>query len=339
MSTEAIEVVRAVVDHFANGGEALFPTSPLVALAKDAVQSSALVSLRPALPVRAGLTEAELAQRRTTLGASEIAAVAGVNPYATMHNVWLAKCRGVEVESNEAMELGTLLEPVILAIYANRYGLTLARGQYTLGPEPWMSATPDARRSDGGLCEAKLVGLRSIYQWGAGNTDDQESDEVPLHYLAQAQWQLACTSEPFVDISALLGTEFRSYRIRPNERVQQGLRDRGREFWERYVLTGTPPPVDASEGARAMLKALYPRSAAEPIAATPELEALAEDLRAAREALAAAEAEKRLRENQIKSLLGEASGVFGPGFRIRYATTKAGTRPFVYEGRDERKSA
>ncbi len=80
-----------------------------------------------------------------------------------------------------------------------------------------------------------------------------------------------------------------------------------------------------------MLKALYPRSGGEMIAADADLEQKVERLALAREALERATEENRRRENEIKDTLKDAHGAFGEGWRIRYATTKAGTRPFVYE--------
>ena len=280
-------------------------------------------------------TDEYRAQRRRTLGASEIAAVVGVNPYASMHNVWLSKCRGVEFEGNEATELGHELEPVILGIYCKRYGCEVRPGTYTTGPEHWMSATPDAVRLGGGLAEAKLVGVRTYWQWGACDTDEGESDAVPLHYLAQAQWQMLVTGEPFVHVIALVGTEFRKYTVRGNEGVQRSLVAKGRDFWERYVLTDTPPPVDASKGAGEMLREIYPRSGGERVIADDALEAMAAELVAARASDRAAKAARALAENRMKATLKEAGGARGKNWTLRYSTTKAGTRPFIFDSDEE----
>ena len=345
MTTELAEVLDAIVLHVSSGGT-LQASSALVPLAQQALarvgQSSALALVEPGarLPVRPGLTDEEKRIRRASLGSSEIAAICGVNPYASCHNVWLSKCRNVDFEGNEATMLGNLLEPAIFAIYADRYKRRLRKGVYTLGPEPWMSATPDAHimEEGGGLVEAKLVGLRSIWMWGTGNTDQQESDSIPLHYLTQAHWQMIVTGEPFVDVSALMGTEFRSYTVRTDPELQAKLVQRGEVFWKKYVLTGEPPPVDGSDGASSMLRALYPKSGPPAVAADKEIEDLAEHLLAAREAVTAAETEKKRLENVIKARLGDASGAFGDGWRLRYSTTKAGSRPFVFQHEKEKQT-
>jgi putative phage-type endonuclease len=294
--------------------------------------------IRHTLPVRPGLTAQEIALRRHTIGSSEIGAIVGVNPYQSAHQVWMAKVLGVEFEGNETARMGQLLEPTILAIYADRYDVELQRGVFTVGAEPWISCTPDAHRLDdeGGLCEAKLVGLRQLWMWGPGNSDGHESDAIPAYYLTQAYWQLEVTGAPYVDVSALLGTEFRSYRIRRNTVMQSRLVNLARDFRERYVLTSAPPPVDGSDGAREMVRALYPKSGGPAVSDSPELDEMAESLRAAREALEVAEKEKRLHENRMKFVLGDARGAHGRKWRVRYAVTKSGSRPFCFEHNDER---
>lgn len=342
---DAAELLRSIVDHcttIKEGSEgALYPSSPLIVLARELLSVDTGDQPKKArLAPRVGLSCEEKDIRRKTLGSSEIAAVAEVNPYETQHNVWLSKVHDVDFEGNEATVLGQLLEPAIFGIYSDRYGRELVRGTYTVGPEPWMSCTPDARIVGvDGLVEAKLVGLRSLWMWGQGNTDDQESDAVPLHYLCQAQWQMACTGASFVDVAALMGTEFRTYRIRSNAEVQAKLIAKGRAFWEQYVIPRKPPPVDGSEGASKMLKALYPRGGRESITADESLEQLVAKLEEAREELDRATTEKRRWENEIKAVLKDASGAHGTGWKIRYSETKAKTRPFCFEPDKEKGKA
>jgi putative phage-type endonuclease len=327
------DVLRAIADHCERGG-ILQGSSPLVLAAREALSTPTTRGHAAApLAARSEMSAEERDQRRQTLGSSEIASVCGVNPYDSVHSVWLSKCRGVDFEGNEATRLGKLLEPVILDIYADRYEHAVSRGAYVRHPtEPWAACTPDAYVDGGeGMVEAKLVGLRSIYMWGAGNTDEQESDAVPLHYLCQAQWQMWVTGRSWCDVAALLGTEYRTYRIRANPGVQAQLAARGKAFWTQHVVANTPPPIDGSEGAREMLKQLYPRSGADRVAADPEMEDLVAKLLAARQSLERIESEKQLRENEIKSRLKDARGAYGDGWTIRYAETKAGKRPFVFE--------
>lgn len=344
---QAQEVLQAIVDHCDTSGGALHKTSALVVMAREVLQESPGVSV----PVRRGLSDEDKARRRHTLGSSEVAAVLGVNPWASAHSVWLSKVHGDEFDGNERTELGQMLEPTIMGIYAERYSRKIVKGAYTLGPEPWMSATPDGLvvNPDGvdlddleaaPLCEAKLVGLRSIFMWGPGNSDEQESDEVPQHYLCQGLWQLACRPRaPFVDVSALLGTEFRSYRIRRNERVIAQITAICRDWWHRYVVTKTAPPVDGSEGARSMLKKLYPQSNEQRVPADEALERIAAELHAARAAVDAADAAKALAENQMREALKDCGGAYGDGWSVSYKTSKDGKRPLKFDDKKLKEKA
>jgi predicted phage-related endonuclease len=195
-----------------------------------------------------------------------------------------------------------------------------------------MSATPDALIvGESGVVEAKLVGFRSIWMWGPGSVEGKESDAVPHHYLTQALWQLEVTGRLYVDIAALMGTEFRTYRIHRNEALQTAMVARCEDFWFKYVVTGHEPPPDASEGCREVLKRLYPHSQAEPVQADHAMEELAERLRAARKAADEAARERTLYENQLRAILKDARGAHGKGWRIRYAEQSNGKRPFVFE--------
>lgn len=328
----ATELLEAIATHFERGGTQLNPTIALIIAAREVLNATPGDAMRPLASKRLGLTDAEKTRRRRTLGSSEVAAVLRVNPYQTDHAIWMSKVMGEDFQGNEATELGTLAEPLIFQIYSDRYGKTLAKGEYTLGPEPWMSCTPDATIvGEDGLVEAKLVGLRSIWQWGNGNSDDEESDAVPLHYLSQAMWQLAVTGRAFVHVSALLGTEFRTYTIRRNEGLIQAMTQTCRDWWQRYVVAAQPPPVDGSESARAMIHRLYPRSNDEVVEATPEMEAIAAQLLAARADAESAAAKEDALENEMKALLKDARGARGNGWRVRFSSTKSGTRPFFID--------
>jgi len=58
--------------------------------------------------------------RTKTIGASEIGAILGVNPYMSPVDVWMVKTlRKPEFEGNAATERGLILEPAIAAWFKN----------------------------------------------------------------------------------------------------------------------------------------------------------------------------------------------------------------------------
>jgi len=316
------EVLAAILAHASSGGT-LNPTSPLLVAAREAI----------AAPVAAQkFTESQLAQRRLTLGASDVAAAIGVSPYATPHNVWSSKMGLADFAGNDATEAGNDFEAIILARTARHNEIALLPSRHVIGPEPWMSATPDAFVRGGGIVETKMVGFESAWQWGS------ESDGIPMHYLVQVQWQLLVTGEPFCIVGAQLGTRHTYYRIEPDTELQAMMVERARAFWFGHVVTKKHPAIDGSEGAREMLALLYPRSGPAPIAADSKLDTLAEKLAKARLAVDAAETAKRRAENEMKEAVGDASGAYGATWKLSWKTTKTGTRTFRFEDMTKKKA-
>lgn len=280
------------------------------------------------------LTEEQKAIRRQSIGSSDIAAVCGLNPYCSPHEVWLQKRGLADWDGNEATEIGDLIEPVILELYSRRKGCLVQRNTHVVecSARPFLTATPDAFTVDehgrsGRLIEAKCVGFRSALKWGA---EQEGADGVPPWYLAQVTHQMYCTGERVVDVAALLGTELRIYSVAFDQSLADLMIRKATTFWERHVLPGVPPPIDGSDGCREMLKALYPRSRTEPRVADERQIELAEALRDAREAAERAAAQKQEAENRLKAAMGDVEKLEGPDWVLRWKSTKAGTRPFVF---------
>ena len=138
------------------------------------------------------LSEADRAMRSRGIGASEIASVAGLNPYGSPWSVYLAKTvPGWEIEQTDAMELGHLLEEPLAKFYARRTpGVTLRPSSTVAHPEhPWALATPDREvLVDGAvvrLLEVKTAGLTTMREWGA------EDDGVARGTTAQYPRRMA----------------------------------------------------------------------------------------------------------------------------------------------------
>lgn len=187
-----------------------------------------------------------LASRRTGIGASEIAAIAGLSPWGGPVDVYCAKLGLSPDRHSDAMAWGLRLEGVIAAAYSEREGVALEPGYLVRHPdESWILATPDRFAPDR-LVELKVS--RTSEGWG-----EQETDDVPPHYLLQCQWQMLAAGYPRVDIAALIGgVELRVYTVERSETVIESLVTIGRAFWRR-VLEQRPPDVDWSHPAAAKL--------------------------------------------------------------------------------------
>ena len=152
------------------------------------------------------LTAEQLALRQTGIGASEIAAVAGLDPHRTPLDVWMLK-RGLAgpFAGNEFTRWGDRLEAVIAGAYAEARGVLLdTRDTLRHAGEPWMLATPDRVVLDSAGAEERLLqvknrGLRQADRWGEPGTD-----QVPDAVAAQCHWEMAVTGLALCDVAVLI---------------------------------------------------------------------------------------------------------------------------------------
>lgn len=288
------------------------------------------------------LTAEQNTIRSRGIGSSEIAAIAGVSPYQSKHDVWMSKLGMAKFEGNTLTRMGQRMEDVIAEEYCDLMRengepneLANFRTTFRHPTEPWILASPDRlvfgkRR----ITEIKNVGFRSMWQWGS------EVDAIPDYYRVQVEWQLgvcdALSTTGAVDeepISAhvvawLGGCDLRVYRISRSIALWNALKAQGRDFWFNNVLKRVPPEVDGTAGAKRMVHELSGSSWKPMAPATPEQERLVEALREAKDTVVrAAYAEEEL-ANRIKMTIGDAEGFRFKGGKVTWKTQKDGKRPF-----------
>lgn len=187
--------------------------------------------------------------RKRGIGASEIAAVVGLNRWQRPIDVWEQKTgRAEPVEASPAMERGNRLEPYVRDWYADKFDRDVILSDTLQHPDfPLALATPDgiSRDREGGdsvLLEIKVPTQRSQRYWGPDG-----SDEFPLYYLPQVQWAMAVTRLPRAHLVADVYDEIRCYPVEYDDELFRELLSKATEFWARYVKTDTPPPPEGSK--------------------------------------------------------------------------------------------
>ena len=269
----------------------------------------------------ATFTPEQQTERRAGLGASEIAAVAGLNPYCTPLDVWLDK-KGLASEDEETgpTEIGAALEPAVRQLYAARMGTTI-RPCATMhhADHPWVFATPDGERADNGqLIEIKIVGRRMMPQW---------DDGPPDYVTAQTLWQLFAANRTAADILALLGTELVIVPVQRDDDLIADLYEIGKHFWFEYVLKDVPPPRTDAEDPVAYMRKRFAQRLENMRDVTGDVQ-IAEQiarLMLAKDDLAVAE--QRYDENQaaIMAQIGEHAGIYGDWGKITWKAPANGT--------------
>jgi putative phage-type endonuclease len=204
--------------------------------------------------------EQRLEDRRKTLGASEISAVAGVNPHRSALDVYLEK-KGLAAPfaGNQFTEWGLRMEDPIAQKYSEVIGLPVVTSD-TIVARGWMSATPDrfVVQSLKQLIDDEqyepLHGVE-IKRFGEHRADDfgvPGTGDVPLDVTAQALWSMMVTDLKRWDVAVLIGqADFRIYHIAYDETAANALHDVGYQFWHQHVLAGRE-----LAGIKAQIKAL-----------------------------------------------------------------------------------
>ncbi len=214
------------------------------------------------------LNESQHNELAKGIGASEIAIVLGISPWKTPYELWLEKTGKVEREDlseEPQIIMGNLLEPVIAARYAQKT-------QETLQEVPEAYVHPDYPYS---LChiDRLVVGKNKCLEikkaspfsrsWGV-----EGSDEIPVDYIAQVQYQLGCTGFETADVASYRGgIDIDIYPFTRDDAVIKIMLQKADHFWKYHVLGDNPPPATT----RGDLRLIYPSGDGNIIQATPEI--------------------------------------------------------------------
>jgi putative phage-type endonuclease len=258
-----------------------------------------------------------LALRRSGIGASDISGIMGISPWTTPFQVWASKVSDLpEVMDDEAMMWGRILENVILNEWIKLSEQTLVhRGPLCRNTEnPTMVATPDALASDRPI-EVK-------------NSSDWSWSEVPIHYLAQVQWQLAVTGYEVGDLVVLhAGRHLEPYEIKADPEAQARMIEAATEFWG-YVEANEPPPTQWEDST--IMASLWPTSTEEVAQIDPDD---AFELYVAKEARDAGNQRYDAAVATIKAAMKEAdTAVSEMQVIATWKTNKNGVRSFKVKG-------
>jgi len=192
------------------------------------------------IKVASAMSDEWFAARSNSIGASEIAAAAGLSPYQTPLELYHRK-RGElgPIEDNDAMRMGRLLEPVVKAEFVRETKLVFSDpmpAMYRHGTYEPITATPDGIIDEDTLFEAKTASWRMKSSWG-----EQDSDQVPDHYLCQCQQQMAVMNASLVHLAVLFdGATLKTFKVLRNDELIKLLIAAGLELWER-IRDGRPP--------------------------------------------------------------------------------------------------
>lgn len=211
-----------------------------------------------------------LAERRNSLGGSDMGAILGLNRWRSPYTVWADKMGLLpEQEDSEAMRVGRDLEPYVLRRFCEASGKKTRHVNAILRNTdfPHLHANVDSMIvGEAAGVEAKTASALNTRLFAGG--------EFPESYYAQCVTYLAVTDADRWYLAVLImGREFKVFQL---TRVQtdacpewcessvyvsqdeiDALNVMATRFWEQHVVTGQPPEADASHSTGKTLDAIW----------------------------------------------------------------------------------
>lgn len=234
--------------------------------------------------------------RRDGVGASEVAAICGLSPYASALSVWIDKTRGREETDSDELAYGREMEGAIIARFARESGKCVKSHPYAVWRSvrwPWMTCTPDA------WCCDENAGVEAKTQFPYHRTG-----AIPLAWELQAQAQMAVMGWERVYIPTYYGG--RQFEILTVERDEETIEEIARitkTFWE--LVTSDTMPEPGHLDAQALAEYFPPVDAV--MVLSPEGVELVRRIRAQQELVRMQQESLEVSKNLLRALMASAT--------------------------------
>ncbi|MDO3558657.1 YqaJ viral recombinase family protein [Ralstonia pseudosolanacearum] len=262
--------------------------------------------------------------RQLGIGSSDAAAAIGLSPYKCALSLWLEKTgrkAPEDLSQKEPVLWGTILEPVLAGVYAQRTGQRVRRVNAVLqhAEHTFMLANLDREviglPEGPGVLEIKTASYHSAPQW---------EDGIPIAYQCQVLHQLAVTGHAWADVAVLIGgQDFRIYRIERDDDKIADLITREARFW-RQIEQDIQPGPDGSDDAGSALQWLFPQDSGSCIDLSESSDgtALFDTLLALKLRREEIDSQESQAKQQLQNLMGTASTAVFAGGKVSWKKTR-----------------
>ena len=219
------------------------------------VIEAGVLAIESAIPT-ADQIRADIQDRRTFIGGSDAPVILGLSSWKSRYELWQEKTGEKEpddLSEVERVRWGTVLEAVVAEEYMRRTGKRVRRiNQRQVSKDhAWMVAQIDRRIVGGGLLEIKTTDGANGSEWG-----EEGTAEIPAHYYAQVQHQLAVMRESFAEVAVLIGgNRMRLYLVPRDDTFIDDMIAAESEFWMGVQARVPPEPITLDEAALRWSKA------------------------------------------------------------------------------------
>jgi predicted phage-related endonuclease len=273
-----------------------------------------------------------LESRRRGLGGSDVGQIPSIvracggdpavdcSPWGSEWHVWASKTeQGPPSEQAESAEMaiGNWLEPVIIEWAAEALGgepvdspATFECGVLAGSPDGWV------QRASPGLLE----GLEAKV-----SADWQPWEAPPFYYLLQCRTYLICSDAPRWHLAAYFrqANVRRIYTIERDPEAERLLSEAAAAWWQRHIVEGHHPEVDASADCARGLAHLHPRTAGASFAdfriATDDEIQLCAGIARAESVRDELDSDIREQRNRLRRIIGDAPGLRWTGGSVRWS--------------------
>ena len=247
-----------------------------------------------------------LAERRTYLGGTDVAAIVGRNKYKTPYEVWAEKTgkdMGAD-ESGRHAQLGLILEPAIDKWVEEEFGVVPVAAEMIRHKEhPFLAVNPDRiiTSADGVqvLGEYKSYGETTAKDWGPA-----PEGPIPIQYEVQVQMQMGITGIHQAWVFAIHRDTLKItvYTLEFDPEFYELLVAAGVKFHTEHVATNVPPELDQRDAYNVAY--IFPKAEGEAIATAEDDEMVLRAIRLKAE-LKEPEAELDQIKDQLKLRYGD----------------------------------
>lgn len=266
--------------------------------------------------------------RRHGIGGSDIAAILGLSPWQSPYGLWLEKVGATTVDraATEAMEFGKLMEPVIATWFHNETGLYIVGQQQCVRADrsPVLRATLDGWVADADDPDPQGEPGRALSEFKVTRDTVKEWDEagIPDNYRAQVTWQSVVTGCRHIYVIVLHlaygRPQLRWYEYDVPDSDAEWLERTALDWWQRHVVTGDPPDVDAHPATTAALKGWRSDDPNLGGALPPALEVWAEIVVNLSKEIAQLERARDLARNKVRAAMGPYQYGELPGYVVKW---------------------
>lgn len=276
-----------------------------------------------------------LGVRRERIHASDVPGILGLTQYASPRSVWLHKVDPPPAEPMDAIqEWGLRHESAMASKFQEETGLPIRDpGDYTVYWSkhwPWLGATIDREIVSVGGVLVGILECKTAYYESAKNW--QSADTIPMSYVAQITTQMLVAGTRDAYFAVLCnGYQFTWHKVEFSESLAKVILKRTKAFWERYVLTMEPPPVDDSEATSRALAHQYDMPVAgEVVDLPPDFDNVGARYDKLLRVGAKVDKHKLGIQNRVKDALGNSElGRLLDGSGFSWAVNGNGTRKFT----------